>query len=375
MPTPNSYSTVVGTPSDPTGGLTLVERYLEKAYLAEREFQTPLANSAYGSKYNLPKMAGQYVKFTRRQKLRQPEVAKDTTDPLSYAALAYTQINVPVEFINDHTGITTQTQMTSWIDLAKDFKDLAFESLQRYLNRAVQAAFVMGRAQPGYRNSSGATVGINDGTYPNFWAYPEATVTLYGTSFTFQTPTRAYANGKGSFGGMTANDYLTMEDFRKLRVNLSARGAQKIDGKYVAVISEAVQADLERDKEYFDVVKRQQGDKNTMFKGQVADYAGFRFVVDDEPWILAVGTDNVLDLTGQLHVCQVFGQDAFGYLRLGGENAGRPSFKVQDISTTGKVLTLGYMVPFQSMILNTNWCYTLVGAVRNGEAYATPGLT
>jgi len=83
----------------------------------------------------------------------------------------------------------------------------------------------------------------------------------------------------------------------------------------------------------------------------------------------------VLDITGNAHVCQVFGQDAFGYLRIGGENAGRPSFKGQDITTTGKVLTLGYMVPFQTCILNTAWCYTLVGAVRDGAAYANPGLT
>lgn len=372
MPTANSVSTVTATP-DSASGLTLVERYLEKAYLAEREFVTPLAQSAYGSKQNLPKMAGQYVKFTRRNKLRQPEVAKASTDPLSYAALNYTQLNVPVEFLNDHTGIETQTQMTSWIDLAKDFKDLAFEALQRYLNRSVQAAFVAGRFKPGYRNASGVTVG--DATNPHFWTTAEATYSPdWGGSYVFQKPNRVYANRKGSFADLKSDDFITMDDFRSLRVRLSAKGAKKIDGKYVAVISEAVQADLERDKEYFDVVKRQADQNNKLFKGQVADYAGFRFVIDDEPWILGASDENALDITGTKHVCQVFGQDAFGYLRLGGENAGRPSFKVQDISTTGKVVTLGYMIPHQTMILNTNWCYTLVGSVRDGEAYADPGL-
>ena len=87
--TSNTLTTVHGTPDDKAAGFTLIEVYLEKKYLAERSFNTPMINPKYHTRLTLPKMSGQYMKLTRRQKIRQPEVAKETTDPLSSARMPW----------------------------------------------------------------------------------------------------------------------------------------------------------------------------------------------------------------------------------------------------------------------------------------------
>lgn len=346
-----------------------VERYLEKSLLAEREFNTPLAQAPFSSKMNLPKMAGQYIKFTRRTKMRLPEVASETADPLSGASIQYEQINVPVEFINDYISISTMAQMTSWLDLAKDGKELSIEALRRYQNRAIQAAILLGRAQPGKRNSSGVTTGVSP--YFNFWAASETTVTLYGQSFTFLACPRYYAARRTAWGQVTANDRVKMSDFRRVRTLLENAGAPKINGKYAATISYAVQMDLEADDEYFQQAIRNAQGQSGLMKGQIADYAGIHWILEDEPWTLALGgSADAFVSGGAVHVSHVFGQDAYGYMRLGGENSAKPKFKVQDVSKVGNTTTIGYMVPFQAAVLNRTWAASLISPVSEPAANA-----
>ena len=364
----NTLSSVVGTPASPTTGLTLIEQYLEKKYLAEREFNTPLVQSSYFSKLNLPKMAGQYIKFTRRNKMRLPEVAKESTDPLSASILSYEQINAPIEFINDYVSISVMAQLTSWIDLAKDAKELTFEAIRRYMNRAVQASFLMGRVKPGYRNAAGATVG--DATNPHFWNEAEATVTLYGQSFTFQTAPSYFGNSRAAFIDLQADDFVTMQLFRNARVRLKNAGARPYpDGKFVAVLSDSMRADLEMDDEYFQMAIRNQKGQEGLFKGEIVDYAGIHWVAEDEPWVLERGGDGVaLAPSGDVHVSQLFGQDSFGTMRLGGADAARPTFKAQDVSKTGNTMTIGYLVPTQQLILQPDWCANIIAPVREPGA-------
>jgi N4-gp56 family major capsid protein len=364
----NTISSVVGTPSAPTTGYTVVEQYLEKKYLAEREFNTPLVQSSYFSKLNLPKMAGQYIKFTRRNKMRLPEVAKESTDPLSASILSYEQINAPIEFINDYVSISVMAQMTSWLDLAKDAKELTFEAIRRYLNRAVQSAFLLGRAKPGYRNASGVTVG--DATNPHFWTEAEATVTLYGQSFTFQKAPCYFGNGKTAFSDLQADDYATIQLFRNARVRMKNAGARPFgDGKYAVVLSDSMKSDLERDDEYFQMAIRNQKGQDSLFKGEIADYAGIHWIGEDEPWALERGGSDVTYVSGgDTHVAQMFGEDSFGVMRLGGMDAARPTFKVQDTSKTGNVMTIGYLVPSQCLVLQPDWCANIIAPVREPGA-------
>jgi len=358
----NTLTSVVRTPSSATG-YTLVEQYLEKKYLAERTFETPLVQSKYFSKINLPKMAGQYIKFTRRNKMRLPEVAKESTDPLSASILSYEQINAPIEFINDYVSISVIAQLTGWIDLAKDAKELTFEAIRRYLNRSVQAAFLMGRCKPGYRNSSGTTDGS---TYPHFWTEAEATVTLYGQSFTFQTAPSYFGGGKAAFSDLQADDFVTMQLFRNARVRMKNAGARPFgDGKFAVVLSDSMKSDLERDDEYFQMAIRNAKGQDSLFKGELCDYAGIHWIAEDEPWTLARGGSAVTLVSGgDTHVAQMFGEDSFGSMSLGGANAAKPTFKVQDTSKTGNVMTIGYLVPSQQLVLQPNWAANIIAPVR-----------
>lgn len=364
----NTLTSVVGTPANPTTGYALIEQYLEKKYLAERTFESPLVQSKYFSKLNLPKMAGQYIKFTRRNKMRLPEVAKEGLDPLSASILSYEQLNAPIEFLNDYVSISVMAQLTSWIDLAKDAKELTFEAIRRYMNRAVQAAFLMGRPKPGYRNAAGATVG--DATYPHFWTEAEATVTLFGQSFSFQAAPKYYGGGKAAFSDLQADDYATMQMFRNARVRMKNAGARPFaDGKYAVVLSDSMKADLERDDEYFQAAIRNAKASDMLFKGEVADYAGCHWIVDDEPWTLQRGGSPVsLVAGGDVHVGQVIGEDSFGIMRLGGADAARPTFKVQDVSKTGNTMTIGYLVPNQQLVLQPDWAANVIAPVREPGA-------
>ncbi|NCC50219.1 MAG: hypothetical protein EOM20_03290 [Spartobacteria bacterium] len=355
----NLTSSVHGTPSDAASGLTLIEEYLDKKLLEEGEIQTPLAQSGYGDERNIPKMAGQFAKFTKRKKLRLPEKATEGSDPSSYASLAYEQMLAPIEFWNDHTAISTISSMTSWLELAKDYKELTFEAIRRFMNRQVQAGFLMGRAQPGARGADGSA------STP-FYTAAEATATLWGLSFSFKAAPSYFANRKAKFSDLDPmQDFLKMDDFRRLRVILGENCAPTIEGKYVAVISEAIQADLERDEEYFAAAIRNPVSSKKMFAGEIADYAGFKWVLDAEPYRLGTKSSVKLVENGPLHVAQVFGKNAFAYLRLGGEKGAKPGIKVQDISTTGSLTTMGYLFPFQSLITNENWCANLIAPVRD----------
>lgn len=366
----NTIASVHGTASDSASGLTLVEQYLEKKYLAERDFNTPMVQSSYFSRLSLPKKSGQFVKYTRRRKARLPEVATEATDPLSMAPMGYDQILVPIEFINDATSISTLVMDTSWLDLAKDVKELLWEALRRYHNRAAQAAMVGGRYKPGKRNSSGVTVG--DATYPHFFTEQEKTVTLYGTSFTFEEAPRLFGGGVAAFADLDASTYHTMNDYRRAKTRLRNAGARPFaDGKYVAVISESIKADLERDDKYFQAAIRNMEVSKQLFKGELADYAGMHWVMDDEPWVLKLGDGGYkLDTTGTVHVAHVFGMDSFGALSLGGESIVKPKFKVQDISVTGNKTTIGYVVPSQAVVLNRAWAVNVIGTVSEPEANA-----
>ena len=369
MVTDNLLSTVFGTAGDPAAGKTLAEYFLQRQYLKSREFNTPLVQPAFFSKLNLPKKAGQYAKFTRRGKLRGPETATDAADPESGAVLQYEQLHVPIEYINDYIGIGTQTQDTAWIDLAKDGKELIFEALRRYHNRHAQGTMLAGRYKPGHRNSSGVTTGA--ASYPHFWTEVQATYSPdWGGTFTFPAAPRYFANGKGAFADLVPDDRHKMDDYRRAVTRLRNAGANPMaNGMFPAVISNAVEEDLQRDDKWFAQAIRDKRGQDALIKGHITDYAGITWILEDEPWCLELGGDQyALNTAGRVHVSQVFGMDAFGVMRLGGQDAGRPTFKIQDISVTGNRVTIGYLVPTQKYLLNRAWAANVIGPVTNPEA-------
>lgn len=362
-------SGIHGTASDASSGLTAVRDYLVEKYLREEEYKTIMANSQYASKKNLPRRKGQYMTFTIRNRMRLPENGAELADPNSPASLSYSQLQVPIEFIKEYTDISLESRETSWLDLTNDINDEMKLALSRRLHYDCQHAFWTGRYKPGKRNSSGVTDGTSD--YPHFFTEEESTVTLYGQSFTFKKAPKYFGGGVDSFGELNGDEYATMRQFTAIKNRIMNARAPKINGGLVAVISESVKHDLMLDKDFREVVLSFEQKGKPILDGQIATYDGIHWVVDDEPMTLELGGDGIArasEFGGNVHVCQMFGMDAFGYVRLGGQDAAKPTISVKDLSKTGSILSIGYTVPCQAMILRPEWCAAVALPVRNPEA-------
>ena len=367
----NLFSTIHGTAADSVNGLTAVERFLFTKYLTEREFETVLANNRWGSKNSIPRRVADHVRFTRRKKLRLPEVGTEGADPQSGATLAYEQLEAPIEFVKEFVAIGTEVESLTWLNLAQDARELMNEALRRIMHRRAQGAFLMGRVKPGKRNSSGVTDGSSD--FPNFFEEEESSFTKRGVTYVFPAAPSFFVSGKDAFTELDAQDRHKMIDYESARVRLSNSGAPKINGKYVAIISDAVKDDLMRDDQFFAASIRNMRASDMLFEGNISTYKGIIWMEDDEPWTLQIGGDGLKFVQSEkVHVSQMFGKDAFGYLRLGGKNAASgASFKAQDISKTGSLMTIGYSVPYQVRILNESWCVNIIGPVSTAEAVTT----
>ena len=349
-------NTLVSVLND-AAGRALVERYLEKKFLERRDWEAVLANTAYLSDRGIPTQEGQYIKFTRLGRFRRPEnVQLDTSaheiaDPASGATMDTTVLQVPLEFLHEYISIGRIAQMTSWIDLDQWAEEDLPTALKRRMHELVQNAFVVGRMAPG--------VWASDGTASTaFDASAEATVSLYGSSFTFQAAPKFYANGRANFADVEASDRLTWEDLAKIHTKLSLAGAMKIDGAFCAFISEAVKNDLMQQDKYFEAAIRgwSAGGKS-LVNWQITKYRGWHFIIDDEPFTEDFGAEGVRASWGQVHSVICTGKNAAAFINLGNKRTKfKPTFKVQDISKTGKEKTIGYTVPFQAAVLNNTWC-------------------
>jgi hypothetical protein len=84
------------------------------------------------------------------------------------------------------------------------------------------------------------------------------------------------------------------------------------------------------------------------------------FIEDDLPFTEDSGGDeHVRSEWGDVHGCVVFGGGAWGKLSLGSQNvANMPTPKIQDISKIGHSVSMGYLVPGQIAVINSNWCAT-----------------
>ena len=364
----NSITEVVGTASDAAAGLTTVEEWLHRNYLEEEEIRTPLADSQYGSKYNIPRREGQSIKFTRRKKSRLPEKGREGADPDSGVPLGYEQVTAPMEWIKEWGDVTMEAKETSWLDLAKDLNEVMREALTRQLHALVQDCLWVGRYKPGRRNSSGLTTGVSP--YFHFRAAIEATVSMYDSSFTFQQAPRVFTGGKSAFNQLNSGDIHSMDTYKSAKTRIFNGNAPRINGGVVAVISEGVKNDLSEDDRYFQAAIRNMKKSEAIFAGHIADYDGIHWVMADDTFTLALGGDkDVYVEDGEVHVSHMFAQDHFGYVRLGGANATNPRFKVQDVSKTGSVTTVGYSIPFQVAILQRKWGCSIAGPVRESASF------
>lgn len=358
----NNLDTVL----DDAGGRALVEKYLRAEFLERADYDTVLANADFGTQFNIPEKSGQYVEATRKGFFRMPQNVPNATpesDPASGATMAAAKVKLPMEFIHEFAGVGTIAQMTNWIDLENWAKEDMPIALIRRRHQLVQNAIKFGRMTPGVWAANGTA------STP-FDASVEATPTIYGITWDFKKGVEYFVNKKTAHAALNEQDRHKIEDYKRIVTRMANTGVRKIKGKYVAVISEAIQMDLMKDDQMFAASIHAFNGKGIR-EGQISDYAGIHWIVDDEPMTLEYGAANKAKRAtyGPIHVAQIFGANSFAYLSLGkGKNAAVPKFKVQDITKTGGEKTIGYTVPNQVGVIDATACATLSGPVTE---YAT----
>jgi len=355
----NDLNTVL----DDAGNRALVEKYLEQKFLERRDYETKLANSELGQRFKLPEKAGQYVEATRKGRFRRPQnldSAAPTSDPASGATMGTEKIKFPIEFIQEFVPVGATAQLTSWIDLEEWANEDLPMALRRRMHELTQNAFYVGRMTPG----KWAANGTEDTAFD---ASAQATVTLYGVSFTFPSAPRYYASGKTALAALNEGDRANFADLESIKNRLVLAGAQKIGGTLRCLLSDSMASDLAKDDKYFAaMVNAFKGEG--LKTGKLGDFRGLSFEIDDEPFTFDWGTDNKRAVAGPLHGAIITGKGAFAYLDLGGRSNARPKFKVQDVSKTGVEKTIGYLVPFQAAIANADYCATYVAPVSDYQA-------
>jgi hypothetical protein len=344
---------------DGDGNRALVEKYLEKKFLERRNYDTVLANSEYAQRFSIPEGGGDYVEASRKGTFRRPQNVANaslTSDPASGASMAMTKIKLPLEWIQEFIPISTLTQSVTWVDLEDWANEDLPLALMRRRHELVQNAFKVGRYTPGVWAANGTASTAFDTT-------PEATVTIAGVSFTFKTATANFVAGKKTFTELASDDRFTMDDFIKAHARLALAGTPKVNGKYVASISDSIKQDVMKDDRYFRAAVEAFSGKG-LAENVLADYMGWHWVMDDEPFTETWGAPLVRATNGEVHTACVFGKSGFAYLKLGASNPGaKPRFKVQDITKTGVEKTIGYVIPNQVGILDETWTMTLTGPV------------
>lgn len=355
----NTLATVL----DDAAGQALIEKYLIRTFMERRAYDTVLANASVCQTFRIPDKSGQYCEATRKNPFRMPENVDNTnptSDPASGVTVSVAKKKFPMEYLHEFVPISTILSWTSWIDVKAWAEEDMPVALQRRFHQLTQNAAKVGRFQPGKWAADGTAATAFDTTI-------EKTPTFDGVTFSFEPLPAAFAGGKTQFVDMIPTDIHRMRDYENAKVRMANSGTPKNDGLYDAFISEAVQMDLMRDDAYFAAnIRAFKGEG--LKEGLLTTYKGIRWHLDDEPFTEAIGAGGVRATNGQFHTSIMVGKGALAYTKLGGKSKLRPTFKVQDISKTGKETTIGYTIPFQVGVANPAFGRTITGAVTEWQA-------
>ena len=348
---------------DDAGNRALVEKYIEKKFLERRDYDTVLVGSEWMQKFNIPEKSGQYLEATRKGFFRRPQnvnMASPQADPLSGASMATSKVKFPMEFIHEFVPVGMLAKLTTWVDLEAWINEDLPLALKRRRHELVQNAFVAGRFAPGSYAADG-TVAVA------FDAVAEATVTLHGLSFTFKKAPGYYASLKPTFAAMNESDRANFSDLENIKVRILNAGGPRVDGMLACYLSDAMATDLANDDKYFQAMVHSFKGEG-LKKGVLGDYKGYRFMIDDQPFVENWGAENVRATTAPIHSALITAKGAVGNLDLGGKNTPNPKFKVQDTTKTGLEKTIGYTVPNQAAVVTPEWCAVYKAPVSVSES-------
>lgn len=341
----------------------MVEKYMRKQLLQRPEREGVLAKSAYGMSLGIPTREGQYMRLTQTKGLRRPQKMLSPggagSDPASPAKTGVNDVDVPLEWIHEYTEISSVTGQTSWLDFKNILNGGMKDSLCLRTHELTQNALFVGRYQPGQYDAAGDVATAFDTTV-------EATVTIYGNSFTFKSAPKYYAGLAADYATFVAAGTKTKySDLDAIATRLKLSGAPRIHGKYVCVLSQSMMNDMLTDPDLDNRIALALTASSTkarkgMEDGWLGEYGQLMFVEDDLPYTVdSTGAETIRGEWADVHGAMIFGANCWGKLKLGSKDmATMPTPKIQDVTKVGHSVSMGYLVPGQVAVVNPNWCAT-----------------
>ena len=328
-----------------------VQGYFDRAFteLTEDEFNTPLANSAFGVKARLAPNSGTFVQFRRFGELPldvgtandSPKTYGETQEPAAPMALSDEVFQVSTVEIAGYIPFRPKLLMQDPVDIMKISKKRLLKWARRMIHTVCNDRFVV-------------PLGV-------------AVTNLSNTYVEAPKPFRTiFAGGVAGFTGMKDDAYLTLADVSRAASLLRNAGVPTINGRYACVIdSPGIEQIKLGDSKFAELIKRFEGMNNRVFgEGDMIDYGGVFFTLQSDPYRCQLpaegGALRTRKSAGKVRVAHVFGANAWGYLDMGdagGEQrrALAPSFKVQDITVTGNLITCAVRMPVQAMVMQRDY--------------------
>lgn len=335
-----------------TTGLTgVVQNYFKRAWmdLPMEEFRSPLVNSPLAEPATIPNNAGQEAEFRKFDHFTPDGTLHGETSEPTGETLSSETTQAPIEEISNSISLGHLLTKTDAINITQKAITLMRDFVPRNAHIAVTDRFV------------------NTSVISNF-----------GLSRTNTAFTTTFAGGANSFADVVAGSTVRMSDFKRARSAMENSNVPKINGMYAAIIDDATKNQLlEDDEKFVRVLERSPngGDRDKVFgMANLVDFEGIRWFLQDDAYRTALASESgalaTRVATGKVHVSHVVGAHAFGQVMLGSRGM-EPRFKVQDITVTGIEKTLGFRIPFQSIVLDNEWGVNVAGTTNYSENVAS----
>lgn len=305
----------------------LIQEYYERMALKERVFDNGLLK--YAKRGRVPKNNSKVAHYHKWSKFALAGDVAENADPATGIAADASEV------------IAAMTEFASYIDIpnfgdAVRIDSLIKESYPKFIEQAERSA----------NRRLIRSIGEGDAADTNASSSYSAFPVLYagGADATFATMT-------------AARTPITNKDIQRAVARLEQQGAPKINGQYICLLNPWSKADLFiNDADFRDFFKL---NNDALVKGELRMWAGALIGYQDEPYRESLATENTYDGTGPVVSSYVFGRDAFGITQLFGKEGVKPKFKVQDITKTGAVTSIGYRIPFSAIVLDTTFGVTI----------------
>ena len=310
----------------------LVQEFYQKQSLVERVFDNGLLK--YAQRCDIPKRQSKVAHFHKFGKFALADDVAEGVDPSSGINMTTTEVKVQMGIMSSYIDIPKEGDAILIDSIIEQSYPKFKEQLERSANRKLITSLAAG-------SSSGSN------------SYSPVKI--------------MYANGKGSFGALAAGDSLRSKDIQRAVAYLEKNGARKINGSYMCLLSPWGREDLMvNDSEFRQLVSYM--DLGVLSDNKLPMWAGAKIANQDEPFVEGAATEGTYDSTGPIYSAYVFGADAFGVTQLMGQTGLQPNFKVQDVTKTGALMSIGWRTYYANVVLDPTYCVQIKHYASNASS-------